>query len=209
MEITRDYQLRYIAEGLKSLGITQHALEKQSGLEVGTIKDFKRGRTHIMRADKWQKICNVITPDAQPTVYVIAHFTAGNLLPIDGLPLVAYNRAGTQILEGMQAVIARVKKVSAPPGVSPRGLVAAEATDDALPGIWPGDFVFYDFIIESNLRQLVNKRCIVKLKGDPHPHLRVLRHDGASYIVSTLSGSIAFGVEIEWASAYRGSAPPE
>lgn len=60
MEITREIQIKAIDEGIKELGITQHRLEKQAGIAIGTINDLRRGKTHILRADKWSKICAVI-----------------------------------------------------------------------------------------------------------------------------------------------------
>jgi hypothetical protein len=62
MEINRENQLAIISEGLKRKGITRHALEKLSGVPVGTIKDLQRGKRAMM-ADKWQKITRVLSDE--------------------------------------------------------------------------------------------------------------------------------------------------
>jgi hypothetical protein len=39
------------------------ALERQAGIPKDSIRDFFRGKTYIMRADKLQKVSAVIDPD--------------------------------------------------------------------------------------------------------------------------------------------------
>lgn len=60
MEITRRYQLKAIHDGVERLGITKHGLEAAAKVRHGTIADLIRGRTDILRADKWQKIADYL-----------------------------------------------------------------------------------------------------------------------------------------------------
>lgn len=59
MEITREYQLKKIAEGIKFLQTNPHALEKRAGVPIGTIKDLRRGK-RSMNSAKWHKICEIL-----------------------------------------------------------------------------------------------------------------------------------------------------
>lgn len=58
-QITRESLLQLLNEGLRQTNISVNSLEIAAGLTQGTIKDFTRGKTEILRADKLQSILNV------------------------------------------------------------------------------------------------------------------------------------------------------
>ncbi|MGA7239904.1 MAG: hypothetical protein WBY44_29760 [Bryobacteraceae bacterium] len=60
--LTRDTLLLLIHSSLKRDNMSIAALERLSGVPKDAVRDFLRGKTHIPRADKLQKIMNVIQP---------------------------------------------------------------------------------------------------------------------------------------------------
>jgi predicted XRE-type DNA-binding protein len=63
MEITRDNLLKLVRSGLERNSLSVVALEKEAGIPKDSVRDFLRGKTYIMRADKLQKVLKVIEPD--------------------------------------------------------------------------------------------------------------------------------------------------
>src|SRR2546423_908964 len=61
MEITRETQLAEIDAGIKRLGITQHKLENEAKVLVGTIKDLRRRGKRPLDAAKWERIKSVLS----------------------------------------------------------------------------------------------------------------------------------------------------
>lgn len=60
MEITRTSMLELLNDGITKTGLNPNALERAAELKQGTIKDVYRGKTEILRADKLQRIINVL-----------------------------------------------------------------------------------------------------------------------------------------------------
>lgn len=63
MEFTRDNTIKLIRSGLREHSLSVSALEREAGISKDSVRDFLRGKTYIMRADKLQKVLKVIAPD--------------------------------------------------------------------------------------------------------------------------------------------------
>ncbi len=62
MEITRDNLIAFVNERLTAEGLSVAELERRAGVPKDTIRDFQRGKTYILRADKYQKVMRVLAP---------------------------------------------------------------------------------------------------------------------------------------------------
>lgn len=72
MEITRDNLLTLIKSGLQQHDLSISALERHADVPKDTVRDFLRGKTQILRADKLQKILRVLQPQEKLSVrYVL------------------------------------------------------------------------------------------------------------------------------------------
>jgi hypothetical protein len=56
MEVTRENLLMLIDKGMNNKSLGVRTLENEAGVPKDTVRDFIRGRTQILRADKLQKI---------------------------------------------------------------------------------------------------------------------------------------------------------
>lgn len=66
IEITRDNLLSLVEARLESLGVTVAELERRAGLPKDTVRDFKRGKTYMLRSDKYQRLMKIIAPEMRP-----------------------------------------------------------------------------------------------------------------------------------------------
>ncbi len=83
MEITRDNLLSLIKSGLQQHSLSISALERHADVPKDTVRDFLRGKTQILRADKLQKILRVLQPQEKLAVrYVLGN--NAELLPHSG-----------------------------------------------------------------------------------------------------------------------------
>jgi len=64
--ITRESLLHFIRTGLEKHSLGVKALEDEAGVSRDSVRDFLRGKTYIMRADKLQKVLRVLNPDLKP-----------------------------------------------------------------------------------------------------------------------------------------------
>jgi len=62
-ELTRETLLDIVRTGLKKRGLTIKALEKKAGVSTDSVRDFLRGKTYVLRADKAQKVIAILEPD--------------------------------------------------------------------------------------------------------------------------------------------------
>ncbi len=65
MEITRENLLHLIRSELDKRDLSIASLEKQSGVPKDTVRDFLRGKTQILRADKMQKVMQILQPESK------------------------------------------------------------------------------------------------------------------------------------------------
>lgn len=63
MEHNRENLLELIRSGLEHHKLSIAALERQAGVAKDTIRDFLRGKTQVLRADKLQKILRILKPE--------------------------------------------------------------------------------------------------------------------------------------------------
>jgi len=179
MEVTRDNLLSLIRNGLKREDLSISALEKLASVPKDTVRDFLRAKTHILRADKLEKIRRILEPECKVTI----SGTVG---------------ADTQIIASKDTK----DKVDCPPGLEPVDVVAVRIKSDAMapvflngwvvyyteqrnlnvPGIRGGWTVPYNKPAKKtgkkdpdhNLAEFFGKPCIVKLK-DGRMMLRTLK----------------------------------
>ena len=83
MEITRDNLLSLIKSGLQQHDLSISALERHADVPKDTVRDFLRGKTQILRADKLQKILRVLQPQEKLAVRYVLGSNA-ELLPHSG-----------------------------------------------------------------------------------------------------------------------------
>lgn len=72
--ITRQYVLDIINTTRKEQNLGLGALEQKSGVPKNTIRDFIRGKAHLIRADKLQKILNALGYELSITPLTIVLF---------------------------------------------------------------------------------------------------------------------------------------
>jgi hypothetical protein len=63
IELNRDNLLNLVRSGLKKHSLTVKGLEEKAGVSKDSVRDFLRGKTYILRADKAQKVIAVLEPD--------------------------------------------------------------------------------------------------------------------------------------------------
>jgi len=63
MEINRENLLQLIRTELTARRLSISALERQAVVAKDTIRDFLRGKTQVLRADKLQKVLRILKPE--------------------------------------------------------------------------------------------------------------------------------------------------
>jgi predicted XRE-type DNA-binding protein len=122
MEINRENLLAFIRNGLKSRSLTMSGLENLAKVPRDTIRDFMRGKTQVLRADKLQKIMSVLEPD--PRVWVSGVVGAGaEIVPLEDNAAKEY--------------------IDCPPGCEPSGVVAARVRGDAMLPVFHDGWILY------------------------------------------------------------------
>jgi phosphatidylserine/phosphatidylglycerophosphate/cardiolipin synthase-like enzyme len=79
-DITRESILAFLEAARKDAGLGVNALEKKAGVPTDTIRDFERGKAHLIRADKLRKILNVLGYNLTITRLALAAFLVAWLL---------------------------------------------------------------------------------------------------------------------------------
>ena len=62
-DITRESLLHIVRTGLKKQSLSIKGLEDKAGVSKDSVRDFLRGKTYIMRADKLQKVLAILEPN--------------------------------------------------------------------------------------------------------------------------------------------------
>jgi hypothetical protein len=143
MQYTRDSLLSIIQSGLQQKFLSIAGLEKQAGVPKDTVRDFLRAKTHILRADKLQKILGVLAPEEKLTIrYQLAE--NAQVLPLEdsALPHVDY-----------------------PPGISPVGVEAIHVSSDAMMPVFQPDWVLY-YSTAKQASAPINLSCNVPYDAD-------------------------------------------
>ena len=79
-ELTRESVLAFIAAAREEEGLSVDALERRAGVSKDTIRDFQRGKAHLIRADKLKKILNALGYNLTVTRLTLAAFAVACLL---------------------------------------------------------------------------------------------------------------------------------
>jgi transcriptional regulator with XRE-family HTH domain len=122
MEITRDNLLSLIQSRMKREGLNITSLEKRAGVPKDTVRDFLRGKTQILRADKLQKILRVIEPSRK---VAITGYVGANAV-------ITATEAGKD-----------KETVDCPPGFDPVDLSAVRIKGDAMSPVFLDGWVIY------------------------------------------------------------------
>lgn len=81
-DINRESVLAFIAAARKEQGLSVDALERRAGVPEDTIRDFQRGKAHLIRADKLKKILNALGYDLSVTRLALAAVAAACLFNV-------------------------------------------------------------------------------------------------------------------------------
>ena len=79
-DITRESMMAFIAAARKEQGLSVDALERMAGVPEDTIRDFQRGKAHLIRADKLKKILNALGYNLTVTRLALATLAVACLL---------------------------------------------------------------------------------------------------------------------------------
>ncbi len=119
MDITRDNLLSLIQSGMKRASLGIAGLEKKAGVPKDTVRDFLRGKTQILRADKLQKLLRVIEPEHK-------------------IIITGYVGAGTEIFP-----LDDGDKTDCPPSVAPSDVLAVRIRGDAMYPVFHDGWIIY------------------------------------------------------------------
>jgi transcriptional regulator with XRE-family HTH domain len=78
--LSRESVLAFLTIAREEEGLRVNALEKKAGVPTDTIRDFERGKAHLIRADKLQKILKSLGYDLTVTRLAIAAFAVACFL---------------------------------------------------------------------------------------------------------------------------------
>lgn len=160
MEITREYQLAVIEEGMERKDLSARALEKISGIAEGSIKELKRGK-RAMSADKWQKISLMLCPE--PRVPLVGEVGAGaEVFPIDDMPLIRTHGISECIKPEDP-----IETVPAPPGSDGRGLLAFRLKGDSWKPYHNAGSIGYYESRDRPADECIGEKVVVKIKDGP------------------------------------------
>ncbi len=205
MEINRDNLLTLINSGIErdNLGIT--SLEKQAGVPKDTVRDFLRGKTQILRADKLQKILRILEPGHKVR---ISGYVG------DGAEITAVNTSDKNTKD----------EVDCPPGFDPSDVVAVRVRGDAMLPVFHNGWVIYyshrnDIRIpaisggwqvpytkatkarQESFAEFVGRPCVIGL-ANGRVLLGTLKRSATSesYSITNHNGSDIRNIRPEWAA---------
>ncbi len=121
MEHNRENLLKLIRSGLEINKLSIAALERTAGVAKDTIRDFLRGKTQILRADKLQKILRVLHPEEK-------------------VSLTSYVGKEAEILPYKSE---NSERLDCPPGYSPADIAAVRITGDSLLPVFHDGWIVY------------------------------------------------------------------
>lgn len=124
MEINRENLLSLIKNGIKRDGLSMSGLENRAKVPRDTIRDFMRGKTQVLRADKLQKILNVLEPRHKVQV-------TGTI------------RGGPEIIPLSANAKDHNVEVDCPPGCAPYDVVAVRIEGNAMLPVFHDGWIIY------------------------------------------------------------------
>lgn len=199
MEHNRENLLELIRSGLERQQLSIAALERHAGVAKDTIRDFLRGKTQVLRADKLQKILRILKPDDKILI-------TGKVGKDSEIFQVAPDLATAQ---------------DCPPGFSSSDITAVRISGDAmLPVFHDGWIIYYSTVYGNNegkpegwhvpynrpvtgeaFSEVLGKPCVVKL-ADGRLFLRTLKQGSRSgyYNLVSYNAPEIHDAEIAWAA---------
>jgi hypothetical protein len=179
----RDMILRRIDEAMQTQGYNDRSLALKAGVYQDAIRDLRRGKTQMLRADRLQAIFAVLGLSDSQSLTVPVTGTVGD---------------GSQIhlLHGFMHVHSFAEPLPAqshgdfvpmPPQEGHAGTLALRVEGDAMEPFLPaGSIVYYSRPDEDGFDSCLNRLCVIGL-GDKRVWLRKLKK-GSVYGRYTLSG---------------------
>lgn len=205
MEINRNNLLSLITGGIKRDGLSIAGLEKAAGVPRDTIRDFIRGKTQVLRADKLQKILSILEPQHKVRVSGVVG---------EGAEIVATDGADKSTRD----------LVDCPPGFDPSDVIAVRVSEEAMLPMFPEGWIIYysrrhDIKIpaisggwqvpygkadkgrKEPLAEFIGKPCIVGLAGG-RVLLGTLKRGTASagYSLTNFNAADIRKIKPEWAA---------
>jgi hypothetical protein len=122
MEINRTNLLSLVKSGLKRDEMSVSGLEREAGVPKDTIRDFLRGKTQVLRADKLQKILRVLEPQRKVKIAGLVG-TGGEIL--------------------FQDAAHTTDETDCPPGFEPFDVVAVRIAGNGMLPVFHDGWVIY------------------------------------------------------------------
>ena len=199
---TRDTLLNAIQRYMDTKGIPLSALARKAGVTYDSLKDFRWGRTQMLRGDNLQKVLILLGDGYQPMIPILGDVGAGGeVRPIDD-----------------HAPGGALEEVECPPGVNPSSVVALRIRGDSMhPVFQEGWIVYYSERIHiaapendpirfsgpaaDVFERFYGKPCVIKLV-DERVLLKTLKkgHIQGRYTLTSYNASDIENVAIEWAA---------
>lgn len=207
MDITRESQVSIIEEEISRQGLSVLGLEKLAGLKQDTLRDFFRGKTHILRADKWQKVqiaLGLTTSEKIPVLGEIGPLGSVTFLSDFHLSLLTdymsekktrpYRASGGKMNT-------QPEMVDAPPGIPPSKVIAFRVKDDANYPVYQKGYVVYpEITLDTNPSSYINDRCLLKLASGEYLIATIVNgRKYGTYTLNRFNAPPLVDVNVVWA----------
>lgn len=188
---TRETVIKRITEAMEAGGFSQRGVAIEAGLTADTLRDFFRGKTHMLRADKLAAIFRVLGLELEEHVPLAGTITKG------GKVLSSYSIQPNQLSEPEHT---GTPMVSAPPSTAPGGLIAFRVEDDSMQPFMPaGTLVYCRNSTDKTMDELVDVLCMVA--QEDNMLLRTLKrgYSFGCYNLLAYNAAISEDVPVKWA----------
>ena len=201
---TRQTLLSALFRCMDTKGISLRELSRQIGVTYDSLKDFKWGRTQMLRGDNLQKVVVYLGESYQPLIPIVGIVGAGGeVRPVDD-----------------HAVGAAIEEVECPPGVDPSTAVALRIRGDSMHPVFQDGWVVYyserteiatpptdaltafkAVVASDPLERFYGKHCVVKLEDD-RVLLKILKQgrNTGRYNLTSYNAPDLENVAVRWAA---------
>jgi phage repressor protein C with HTH and peptisase S24 domain len=192
---------------LQETGFSVREISKRSGVPYERLKQVARGRTSTTNADDAYKIARAFGRSFED-------FMNGVLSTDCGVPVVGRVGAGAQVPVFDTGLEGASFRVAAPPGLSPRDIVAVEVQGDSMEPVYSdGDLLFYTRATHDGVPdEAIGHRCVAEDADGMGWVKQVKRGDspGHFHLVSLNPGAGSmWNVPLRWAARVRLHWPAE